>query len=301
MLVAGQPYSEFGCDIPDGYVEPVPAAYEALIEYAQRGVKLAAIVDPSDKLGIAAYYGRVGRVLHVLDTIATHELAGLPLSDAEKRWLGMVAEMGQDRSVDTTGFPPIYSGWYFSTSRTAARDDGLRSGRFIADYFTSPSDGVAYLGATEPRMGVFVIDAGGPARVAVGPVARGYELHTPVGKRLTDGDAATTTVVEPWAASYTLAAPAPRPHMLRVSVDEHGKVTVTTDRALGAATIRILDHHRVPIASKQGKLVDGDTVFEFNTRKQVGAVYVEIGAFRDWIVADAYDHIENAGWGERPQ
>src|SRR5262249_7978404 len=29
VLVAGEPYSESGCAIPDGFVEPVPAAYAA--------------------------------------------------------------------------------------------------------------------------------------------------------------------------------------------------------------------------------------------------------------------------------
>ena len=66
VLVAGQPYAEFGCEIPDGYVEPVPAAYEALIGYTARGAKLAALLDPKDSSKVRAYFERVGQVLRVL-------------------------------------------------------------------------------------------------------------------------------------------------------------------------------------------------------------------------------------------
>jgi hypothetical protein len=296
VLVAGQPYSEFGCEIPDGYVEPAPAAYAALIEYARSGEGLAKIVDPDDTLGIASYYRRVQHVLGVLQAIAEHELAGRELTAVEKHWLGMVAEMGQDRSEETTGFPPMYSGWYFDLFFDTEAD-GLSSGSFVADYFTSASDGVAYLGATAPRMGVFVIDAGGAPRVAVGPVAHGFELQQAAGTRYTDDQAAKLAGEPAWARSYTIASTADRPTALRLSADKTGKVKVVTDRSYDRATIRILDHHRAPIATKTGKLNAGDTVFDFHTKQLIGAIYIEIGGFRDWIVADAYDEIDNLGWG----
>jgi hypothetical protein len=37
VLIAGQAYGEGGCEIPDGYVEPAPAVYDALARYADSG------------------------------------------------------------------------------------------------------------------------------------------------------------------------------------------------------------------------------------------------------------------------
>src|SRR5262249_60090628 len=111
-------------------------------------------------------------------------LAGRPLTAAEKRWIGMVSELTQDRSEDVTGFPPMYLGWYFDLflEREA---DGMRGADFVADYYTSVEEGIAYVGATAPRLGVFVVDVGGAPRAFVGPVGRAYEGHGPLADRLT--------------------------------------------------------------------------------------------------------------------
>jgi hypothetical protein len=103
VLVAGQPYAEFGCEIPDGYVEPAPAAYEALVDYAARGIRLAALLDPTGSTKVRAHFERVGQVLRVLRTIVADELAGRPLTMAERRWLGMVAELNINRGIQLTG------------------------------------------------------------------------------------------------------------------------------------------------------------------------------------------------------
>jgi hypothetical protein len=38
-------------------------------------------------------------------------------------------------------------------------------------------------------------------------------------------------------------------------------------------------------------------VFAFHRKKKVGAVYVVVGAFRDWVVGDSYGEI-SGGWGK---
>ncbi|HEX8106568.1 MAG TPA: DUF3160 domain-containing protein, partial [Kofleriaceae bacterium] len=301
VLMAGQPYSEFGCEIPDGYVEPAPAAYDALIEYATRLGKIAALVDPGDRTGAAAHAGRVIGTLRVLRAIADDELANRPLTAAEKHWLGMVTELTVDTSEDITGYPPVYSGWYFDLF-LEAEADGMRGAGFIADYFTSVEDGIAYAGATSPRLGIFVVDTGGAPRAFVGPVARAYEAHTPLTTRLTDETAAQLTKVdEPWAASYTVAdpgaAPGARPDLALHYDRETGNVVVKADHAIGPATIKLLDHHRVPLATLRQPIQAGETVFEFHRKKQVGAVYVVVGAFRDWAVGDSYGEIDDR-WGK---
>src|SRR5205085_1466255 len=131
-----------------GYVEPVPAAYEALIDYAARGAKLAALLDPKGTTRVRAHFERVGQVLRVLHAIVSNELAGRPLTGVERRWLGMVAELNINRDIDTTRHPPMYTGWYFDLffDREA---DGMRAADYIADYFTS-QEAVTYAGATAP-------------------------------------------------------------------------------------------------------------------------------------------------------
>ncbi|HEX3480769.1 MAG TPA: DUF3160 domain-containing protein [Kofleriaceae bacterium] len=297
VLMAGQPYSEFGCEIPDGYVEPVPAAYDALIEYATRLGKVAALVDPGDHAGAAAHAARVIGTLRVLRAIAGDELANRPLTTAEKHWLGMVTELSVDTSQDITGYPPVYSGWYFDLF-LEAEGDGMRGAGFIADYFTSVEDGISYAGATAPRLGIFVVDTGGAPRAFVGPVARAYEAHTPLAARLTDETAGELAKVdEPWAASYTIADSGTAPALALRYDRETGDVTVKADHAIGPATIKLLDHHRLPLATLRQPIQDGETVFAFHRKKQVGAVYVVIGAFRDWVVGDSYGEIYG-GWGK---
>lgn len=295
VLMAGQPYSEFGCAIPDGYVEPVPAAYDALIEYAARGARVAALLDPRDRTGAGGHFDRVTRTLRVLRTIVDDELADRPLTARERRWLGMVTELTIDTSEDITGYPPVYSGWYFDLF-LEAEADGMRGADYIADYFTSVEDGISYVGATAPRLGIFVVDTGGAPRAFVGPVARGYETHTPLATRLSDETAGTATPSDPWAASYTVAAPAARPAFALRYDAGTGNVIVHAGSALGPATVKLLDHHRVPLATLHPTIGAGDTEVAFHRKTKVGAVYIVIGAFRDWAVGDSYGEIARQ-WG----
>jgi hypothetical protein len=295
--VAGQPYSQFGCEIPDGYVEPAPAAYEALIEYATRGARLATLLDPAGATHVRAHFERVGKVLRVLRTIVDDELAGRPLTAAERRWLGMVAELNVDLGVETTGHPPMYTGWYFDLFFDR-QDDGMRGADYIADYFTSQK-GVAYVGATAPRLGIFVVDTGGAPRAFVGPVTRAYEIFGPLGARYTDETARTlSNRDEPWAASYTIAAP-PQPSSLQLRYDaEARQLVLTSDRDLGPATLKVLDHHRVAIATVRAVVKTGETRVAIRN-KRIAGLAIEIGAFRDFVVADSYGEI-HAQWGAPP-
>jgi hypothetical protein len=196
-----------------------------------------------------------------------------------------------------TGYPPMYSGWYFDLFYDR-QGDGLRGADFIADYFTSEA-GVTYAGATAPRMGIFVIDAGGPPRAFVGPVARAYEVQGPLDARHTDESARTLARRdEPWAAGYTIA-PAPGPSSLQLRYDaETRQLVLTSDRALGSATIKVLDHHRVALRALRASVRQGETRIALKD-KRIGGLYVEIGAFRDFVVSDAYGQIQGQ-WGKPP-
>ena len=44
---------------------------------------------------------------------------------------------------------------------------------------------------------------------------------------------------------------------------------------------------------------EGSTVFAFHSKAKVGAIYLQLGAFRDWIVGDSYGQISE-DWGTPP-
>jgi hypothetical protein len=290
VLIAAQTYFQGGCAIPDAFVEPAPSTYDALVAYADRGASAMKSLDPDDTTNAAAYFARLGEALRVLRAIQNEELAGRALSDAAKRWLGMVMEF----HPGSTGSSPRYDGWYFDLFRE--RDEGLHGASFVADYFTGEE--VAYAGVAGTSLGLFVVDTGGAPRVMLGPVARAYEHH---GKgdaqRLTDETAAALSSkdrVAPWAASYTVDASVAAPQFAIDPVyDDKVPGTklafdVRAPKSIGAITIELLDHHRKPIDRKTVTVGAGKTRVSFARPKEVNVegVHVQVGAFHAWITDD---------------
>ncbi|MFT3764851.1 MAG: DUF3160 domain-containing protein [Minicystis sp.] len=284
VLFAGQSYDEGGCEIPDAFVEPAPAVYDALVTYAERGAAAVGAVDPKDESTAKAYFTSLARTLRVLSAISRDELSGKPLSEDERRFLAMVMEMRPGSS----GGPPTYTGWYFDLFPTV--HDALARADFIADYFTSGYEGiVSYAGASAPRLGIFVVDAGGAPRVVVGPVARGYEVHGPLAKRLDDEAASKLAKVEdPWSASYTAPAPVEPEMTITVGADEKTGLpaaTIEAKGAVGPVTVELLDHHRRRIQAITRSAGAGKTTLTFKPLKddrQMEAVHVAAGGAHAW-------------------
>jgi hypothetical protein len=271
VLIAAGTYESYGCQIPDGYVEPAPEMLDGVIAYAERGARAVKELDPKDGSSTVAYFGRLAKVMKALRRIVARELTGEPLHDDEKRFLGMVAEFAEDYRCFDSCAPPTYTGWWYDLfiDRIA---DGTAAPEFVADYYASTNTGqVAYIGAKEPHLGVFVVDTNGSARAMVGPVAHGYEHVGGIEARLTDAQAhEVTDLVEPWSASYTVPAPAEPPLSLKEVVVPQaarpgagavpvffdgaprrtGPVTLEAQskRELGPVTVELLNHHRQPIA-----------------------------------------------------
>lgn len=291
VLVVGQPYDEGACVVPDGFVDPAVGAWDALARFADRGAAAFAELDPKDATGGAAYFRRVEKIVRVLRAMAAQELTGRPLTPDMLAFLSNVVEIHAEDIG--TGFTTSYDGWYFDLfltrpEATTAAPPGrpehaaMKYAGFIADYYTSVNSGnVAYVGAKEPRLGVFVVDTGGPPRVVVGPVASAFEHHAPLDKRLKDSDVRKLAGTSaPWAASYL--APAPGKSPLRVSwsyvgdsVDEpnSGKsspveVTVSSKEAVGPVTVALYDHHREITAEKTVELRNGVAVVRFPSHAQ---------------------------------
>ncbi|MEZ4222229.1 MAG: DUF3160 domain-containing protein [Polyangiaceae bacterium] len=245
VLMAGEPYSEGGCEIPDGYVDPVPDVYAMLREYAKRGRDFATRVGNTDAV---QHFDRVSGVMSVLQRIAEHELAGQALSDAEKRWLAMIVEI----TPPSSDSPGSYDGWYFDLFPDI--DSAFEQEAFVADWFTGANTGaVMSVAARPPRLGLFVVDVNGPPRVFVGPMASPFEHRGSVRRRLTDADVAKVKQRNaPWEASYVAKAPhAPALQVVSLGVETNGDRAV---QALGIASskegvIELLNHHREVMAS----------------------------------------------------
>jgi len=239
VLLAGQGYDSYGCEIPDGYVEPAVEVYDALVAFARR----ARAVDPAH----AAYFARVEGVLGTLRAIAATERAGRPLSEAQRRWLGMVSEYIPSGGYGgSSGAPPKYTGWYFDLFPD--REIGAqKSAVFVADYFTLTNAGVVrYLGAEAPRLAVFVVDAGGPSRLMVGPVARGFEASSAIDHRLDDAHALRAPGrVAPWRRSYSVDDDRPRLVVRPFGCGDEGVMRYAIEGAPAGAevTLTLLDHH----------------------------------------------------------
>jgi hypothetical protein len=318
VLLAGQPYDEGACAVPDGFVEPAETVYHELAEYADRGQAAMAALDPKGALGSVAYFKRLGKLMRVLEAISKTELAGQPLSKEEQAFLSMVVEI---HGVDIgTGYITTYNGWYFdlfldrpgsTTYPPPGRMDhaSMKSASFIADYYTSVNTGtVAYAGATAPRIGVFVVDTGGGPRVVVGPVAHAYERHGPLSARITDEDADKLAgFVEPWSESYAVGGAPEPPFVVSTENKNDGDkpieeakdgrsfpldVKIQSKKALGAVTVELLDHNRRSVASLSKSVsAAGEATFVFPSRRQrvvegtraTEMMKIKIGEFQTWV------------------
>jgi hypothetical protein len=250
LLVAAQGYDAYGCEIPDGYVEPLLPAWDALLAHVRK------------VRGVAKAFDGMERVIAMLRDIAATEVSGEALSEPQRRWLGMVAEHVPNGGYGDTSEPPKWTGWYFDMF--VDREFGAsRTSAFVADYFTLTNLGkVKYIGAEGPRLGVFVVDVGGVPRAMVGPVAKGYEAETDIAQRLDDEKAlAHAQKSSSWRASFAVP-PAPEPPMglvgrfLDCKRDADAgadagpvqwRLALRAPRPVGKVSVTLLDHHADPL------------------------------------------------------
>lgn len=245
VLLAAQGYDAYGCEIPDGYVEPAVETYRALVAWT----RAAAGIDRAR----ARFYRRMESVLQTLLAIAERELRGEALTEAQRRWIAMVSEyVPRGGRFAMSGQPPKWTGWYFDLF--ADREISANRGAdFIADYMTLTSAGeVRYLGARAPMLGVFVVDTGGAPRVMVGPVARGFERSAAIATpRLDDEQSRSlgaTGARADWRASYSAEGEPLDEELVRIEHCDSGEARIGVDelRPGEALWVTALDHHGEP-------------------------------------------------------
>lgn len=248
VLLVPMTMDEGGCEIPDGWVDPVPAVYDALLVYADRG---AQALESFGK-GAAEPFRSLGRTLRVIRRIALRELAGEPLRDEERRFLAMIVQEPRYQRMGYGPSTPIERGWYFDLFR--AREDAREPARLVADHFGSVHTGrVDYAGVSGVVTGLFVIDTGGAPRVVVGPVTRAFQAKGSFSPRWSDDDVPRIPKAEPWAATYLAkAVTSPRFTVTTQSAPDGDRVVyeVASESDLGEVTLGLLDHHNVEVASE---------------------------------------------------
>ena len=200
LLYAKQSYTVVAsCSFPHGYVEPIPAFYDAVRAFAQLGmnrlVPLLSVQAPQNAL--SWYFSKLDAVADTLGSIARKELSATPLSSNENLFLQHMLYMGSGGCV------PAPSGWYCNLYYET--NGFYKTDYVVADVHTCPSDAmgnmvgwVLHVGTGPINMGVVTVTASGGCGAAYGGPVMSYGEHvTGNFLRLTD---------EEWSTSYALNA-----------------------------------------------------------------------------------------------
>ncbi len=245
---------------PTAWVDATPETYRALSTYAERSLAVARAMfewgdarSPAtrqrDQAFLRAYDG-LWRISRALRQIADDELAGRVATSAQMAFLTSVVDDG-----DATGDPSI-AGWY-ATLGVPGEGAHTRA-EFAAEWSASAtSRDRTWIGATGPRLGVFVIDNGGFPFVAVGPVARAWEVQAPAAMSPAQVSA-RAPATSPWSTSW-MSSQDPAPPLALAVVDDDARrrsVVVRSSRDLGRVTIELLDAHGAILGDATRQVTD---------------------------------------------
>ncbi|MEZ4310922.1 MAG: DUF3160 domain-containing protein [Polyangiaceae bacterium] len=160
VLYAKQSYSGGAvCSFPDAYVDPYPALYQKLGEFAEQGQTLLSRLDLSENPQLAVrikdWFESLAWVSSNLAGMAEHERSGAPFDATQMAFINQTVKFGEA----VCGSPPSLSGWYgklFFDAEAASDWDPT-----IADVHTQPTD------AAGNPVGRILHVGTGPARLMV--------------------------------------------------------------------------------------------------------------------------------------
>lgn len=191
ILYAKQSYTGgASCMFPTAYVDPYPAFYARVAEFAEHGVAMAATLDFSKNPGLATqvptYFQTLRDVAKKLGEMAQNERDGIPLTADHLAFINQ-AVMVQFGCGDPEGS----SGWYaqlFFDNHGSVQEDPT-----IADVHTQPTDEVGnpvgrvlHVGTGLPRLMVVTADPCGTPQAYVGVASAYFEHVTEQFQRKTD-------------------------------------------------------------------------------------------------------------------
>jgi len=197
ILYAKQSYSAMTtCSYPYGYVEPIPAFYNALKEMANQSIEKFSNL-PVNLNNEKVYLTGFALTMDTLQTIASKELNNISLDEKESNFIKSI--LYTVTSNGGCGGPVVtINGWY--NKRLIYNNPQLGTylipDNVVADFHTAPTDAtgglvgwVKHAGTGSVNLCVVVANLPGVGNVAfAGPVSSYYEYTTTNFLRLTDDD-----------------------------------------------------------------------------------------------------------------
>ncbi len=198
LLYAKQSYTGFGdCEFPDAYVDPYPAFWAQLLQFADSGAALLDSLDLPDSevaRNASDYFARFAEIVGVLHAMSEEQLTGLPHSAEHLEFINQAVLIYSGGSG-----PPTIEGWYHRLlyNPSSFSDVDLT----IADVHTDPGGAlpiprdpsVLHVGTSYPRLMVVAIETCDGPRAYAGPVYT-YKEHRTDGLIRLDDEAWTELV-----------------------------------------------------------------------------------------------------------
>ena len=184
ILYAKQSYTAgAACEYPDAYIEPYPAVFQALSEYAAFGHAIATDLGDTH---VQDYFTRLGTAMDRLGRMAERQRSGAPHDAEDIAWINEAVE--PFANCDGTLFTG--QGWYADLYYDSSAADFDPT---IADVHTQPTDevgnvvgNVLHVGTGMPRAMVVTVETCSGPRAYVGLVSSYHERTTSDFERLTD-------------------------------------------------------------------------------------------------------------------
>lgn len=189
ILYAKQSYTDgAACEFPDAYVDPYPAFFAAIEDFATYGKELSTLAESKAALAsrIASYFDGVAKVASTLRGMAEQQRSGEPFT------AGQLAFINRAVSLTSAGCVADGSeGWYADLFFNNAKS--IEYAPTIADVHTQPTDEggapvgrVLHVGTGNPRLMVVTADTCQGPRAYVGLASAYHETITEGFDRLDD-------------------------------------------------------------------------------------------------------------------
>jgi hypothetical protein len=196
------------CEYPDAYVEPIPALWHAIGEFANRGAALVAglgVGSLGPGSAPAKYFASLAGSAAMLESMAQAQQDGQPFTADQMAFINQAVEYRNESVVCATIRRP--TGWYPQLFYNP--DDSSQQNTVIVDVHTQPADEqgdmvgkVLHVGTGYPRLMVVTFNTCSGPRAYVGVVSAYHETITENFDRLTD---------ERWTAQIASTPPAEVP------------------------------------------------------------------------------------------
>jgi len=197
LLYAKQSYATgVTCSFPDALVEPNPAFWSKLVDFAAKGQAVLASLGAgaaSVTTSANAFFSRLATAATTLKSMAEYQAAGTPFNDAQMTFINQTVKIEPG-----CGGPGFSTGWY--PSLFFVNDDATNFHPTVADVHTAPTDeagnevgNVFHVGTGYARLMVVTANTCDGPRAYAGLVSTYSEVVTAHYLRLDD---------DRWKAQY---------------------------------------------------------------------------------------------------